>query len=114
MGVYSPKVTSPEALAAGIPLPYSGLTGSVAQALRPDPQFLNVTVGGAQIGNSTYHALQINAQAQFGDLTFLGNYTISKQLGNLFFGGAGGFGLNYFQQSRSEEFGKIDLLRHPL
>ena len=27
----------------------------------------------------------------------MGNYTISKQLGNVFFGGAGGFGQNYFQ-----------------
>jgi hypothetical protein len=73
-------INSAGAVAAGIPLPFPGFTGSVAQALRPYPQYLSVTNMGAQVGNSTYHAFQANVQKQVGDLTFLANFTTSKQL----------------------------------
>jgi hypothetical protein len=82
------SITSPAAQAAGIPLPYPGFKGSVAQALRPYPQYLGVTNKAAQIGNSTYHALQVNIQRQFGSLVFLSNFTLSKCLSNMWFGGA--------------------------
>lgn len=84
------NINSPEAQTSGIPLPYPGFNGSVAQALRPYPQYTAVTDLGAGIGNSTYHALQINVQRQFGSLTFLGNYTWSKLLTNLNPSGLGG------------------------
>jgi hypothetical protein len=54
----SRSVTSPEAVAAGIPLPYAGFTGSVAQALRPYPQYLDLSNRSNPSGSSTYHALQ--------------------------------------------------------
>jgi hypothetical protein len=91
------NITDPPAQAAGIPLPYPGFAGSVAQALLPYPQYLTVTNTGAQVGNSVYHALQINVQRQFGSLVFLANFTASKQLCNVFFGGATGFPLNNAQ-----------------
>lgn len=49
---------SPEAIAAGITSPYPGFTGSVAQALRPYPQYLDLLNRSNPSGSSTYHALQ--------------------------------------------------------
>jgi Carboxypeptidase regulatory-like domain len=49
---------SPEAIAAGIASPYPGFTGSVAQALRPYPQYLDLSNRSNPSGGSTYHALQ--------------------------------------------------------
>ena len=49
---------SPEAIAAGIQSPYPGFTGSVAQALRPYPQYLDLSNRSNPSGSSTYHALQ--------------------------------------------------------
>jgi hypothetical protein len=86
-------INSPAARAAGIPIPYAGFTGSVAQALKPYPQYLSVQPWGVQIGNSTYNALQVNAQKRFGQgLTFLAAYTLSKQLTNVDFPGYNGAG----------------------
>ena len=75
-------IDSAEAQAAGIPKPYPSYTGSVAQALRPFPQYQNIHVFGAQFGNATYHALQMNLQKRTGDLAFLIAYTASKQIAN--------------------------------
>lgn len=91
------SINSPAAQTAGIPLPYPGFTGSVAQALRPYPQYLGVTNMDAQVGTSTYHALQINAQRQFGSLVFLANFTASKQLCSVPMGGWTGFGFDNAQ-----------------
>ncbi|MDQ6760328.1 MAG: carboxypeptidase regulatory-like domain-containing protein, partial [Acidobacteriota bacterium] len=49
---------SPQAIAAGIVSPYPGFTGSVAQALRPYPQYLDLLNRSNPSGSSTYHALQ--------------------------------------------------------
>ena len=75
-------IDSQAAIDAGIPKPYPSYTGSVAQALRPFPQFQNIFVFGAQMGSSTYHALQMNLQKRTGDLSFLISHTISKQIAN--------------------------------
>lgn len=79
------NINSPQAVAAGIALPYPGFNGSVAQALLPYPQYLSVPVLLAQVGNSSYHALQINAQKRIGQgLSLLAAYTASKNLSNTF------------------------------
>ena len=85
-------ISSPAAQAAGIPLPYQGFSGSVAQGLRPFPQYTGIGVYGAQFGSSTYHSLQTNFQKRSGDWTFLVAYTISKQISNNNFPGFIGFG----------------------
>ena len=74
------SVTSSQAQAAGIAVPYPGFTGNVAQALKPYPQYATVTDLEPQIGNSSYNSLQVNVQRHFGTLTFLGNFTASKYL----------------------------------
>ena len=75
------SVSSPAAVAAGIRLPYPGFSGSVAQALRPFPQFQGINEVNAPIGNSTYHAVQFKVQQQLTNgFSFLVGYTISKTL----------------------------------
>ncbi len=60
--------------------PYSGFTGSVAQALTPYPQYLGITESSPS-GWSTYNSLQLTAQKHYGNgLSFLMAYTASKML----------------------------------
>jgi hypothetical protein len=72
---------SPEAVAANIRLPYPSFTGTVAQALRPYPQFANVLERSMPNGNSTYHALQTKIEKRFSSgFSVLAAYTWSKTL----------------------------------
>lgn len=84
------NITSPAAASAGIGLPYANFRGSVAQALRPYPQYLNVPNRSNPNGNSTYHALQMKLERRFaGGLTLLGSYTFSRNIsdGDIMAGG---------------------------
>jgi hypothetical protein len=84
------NITSPTAAAAGIVAPYAGFTGSVAQALRPYPQYLNIIELANPNGNSTYHALQTKLTRRLSNgMTLLVSYTWSKSLsdGNVMAGG---------------------------
>jgi hypothetical protein len=66
---------------SGITLPYAGFSGSVAQALRPFPQFQSITTSSDPIGNATYNALQIRVQQRLQHgLSYLITYTDSKNL----------------------------------
>jgi hypothetical protein len=76
------NITSPEARAANIPLPYPGFTGTVAQALRPYPQYLDLTATSSKAGSSKYHAMMLRLQKRFsGGLVVDGHYTWSKAMG---------------------------------
>jgi hypothetical protein len=78
----SQSVTSSAAVAAGIKIPYPGFTGTVAQALRPYPQYLTLTAQGAKVGFNTYHAGQVVYHQRIGNgLTFYGGFTWSKDIG---------------------------------
>jgi hypothetical protein len=85
------NVTSPLAVAAGIPIPYANFTDptvqtiqTVAQALRPFPQYQTLATagsGGDKSGHSSYHALVIKTTKRFSNgLTFQWNYVFSKVL----------------------------------
>jgi hypothetical protein len=83
-GLLTPSVYSPAAQAAGIPVPYAGFQGSVAQALRPYPQYQGINGISSPIGNSTYHAAQVKFQKRYSSgLTFLVGYTLAKTLTDL-------------------------------
>jgi hypothetical protein len=83
-------ISSAAAQAAGIPLPYPGFRGSVAQALRPYPQFTNIPQANAMASSGLYHSLQLNLQKRFSQgLHFLVAYTISK---NIVSDGRSGYG----------------------
>ncbi|MPY91228.1 MAG: hypothetical protein GEU99_25370 [Luteitalea sp.] len=75
-------IDSAAARAAGIPIPYRGFTGSVSQALRPYPQYLNVTEQEAKAGESVYHGLTVRLRKRYSQgLTVDGHYTWSKSTG---------------------------------
>jgi hypothetical protein len=74
-------INSPAAIAAGFTPPYPGFTGTVGQALRPYPQYTNVTYLNASTRFIEYHAMILQLQKRFGHgLSFLMAYTVSKQL----------------------------------
>lgn len=85
---------SAEAIAAGITSPYPGFTGSVAQALRPYPQYNNLLNRADPNGSSTYHSLQtqLTVRAAKG-FDVLASYTWAKTISDsdvLAGGGQGG------------------------
>jgi len=98
------SISSPAAAAAGIPLPYPGFTGTVAQALRPYPQYLTLTSFLAKPGKSTYGALELHLRQRFSKgLSFDLNYTWSKNLGyadtvNIAYGGVNNLLANAYNQ----------------
>jgi hypothetical protein len=76
------QVTSPVAQQAGIALPYASFRGSVAQALRPYPQFLTVTEQAAKAGRTFYNGGSVLLRKRFSQgLQFEANYTWSRNLG---------------------------------
>jgi hypothetical protein len=74
------------AIAAGVTLPFPTFTGSIAQILRPFPQYGNFdqednSFSPDRTGNSTYHAMQLSLDKRFASgLSFLVSYTVSKNL----------------------------------
>lgn len=85
------SITSAAAVAAGIPIPYANFTNpavqqnmSVAQALRPYPQYLTVDTsqsGGDKSGHSNYQALVLKLNRRLSNgLTAQLSYTFSKLL----------------------------------
>jgi hypothetical protein len=77
------QVTSPAAVAAGIPIPYPGFKGTVLQALRPYPQYSTIENIQSMNKDTYWHAAIFSAQQRFHNgLSLLVNYTISKMLTN--------------------------------
>lgn len=80
-------VTSPAAVNANIRLPYASYptNRSVAQSLRPYPQFLDVLSRNSGQGQTWYDSFQAKMERRFGNLVLLANYTWSKSLANAHF-----------------------------
>jgi len=87
------QITSATAVAAGITPPYANFTNpavqtnrSVAQALRPFPQYatINTTAsGGDKTGRSMYHAGVLKLTQRWSDgFAFQGSYTYSRLMTN--------------------------------
>ncbi|MGA3026874.1 MAG: carboxypeptidase-like regulatory domain-containing protein [Bryobacteraceae bacterium] len=81
----SDSVTSPQAAAAGIKLPYASFPTnfSVAQALVPYPQYFGFNTDGQleNLGQSTFNALEVSLQRRFhSGLNLMASYTWSKTL----------------------------------
>src|SRR5262249_42453988 len=76
-------VYSPAAKAAGIPIPYPGFVGNVAQALRPYPQYDRIPQGNAMASNASHNALELTVQKRTSNgLNFSLGYTLSKRFQN--------------------------------
>ena len=81
--ILSSQVNSAAAARFQNRLPYSGFptTSTVAQSLRPFPQFTNLTVTGSPLGKTWYDSFQMKATKRFSHgLDFTMNYTYSKEL----------------------------------
>ncbi len=69
--------------ANGFPAPYPGFTGTVAQALRPYPQYQSVPQFNGANGWSTYNSLQVNVNQRFsGGLQMTAGWVWSKLMNN--------------------------------
>ncbi len=83
-------------------LPYPSFSGSVAQGIRPFPQYDVITNLYPNFGNSTYHSLQVTARKRSTKgLSFIAAYTFSKSLANsdsALYYPTGGFGFYFFAQ----------------
>lgn len=72
----------PMSIAAGVKSPYPAFNGSIAQALRPYPQFAILDDMYQPTGSSNYQAIQVRLQKMYSNgLSFLVAYTLSKNIG---------------------------------
>lgn len=77
------NINSPAVVAAGYRAPYAGFNGTLAQALRPYPQFLDIPNHYGGQGRSWYDSLQVKFDKRFGNFQLYTNYTWSKTLSTL-------------------------------
>jgi hypothetical protein len=77
------SITSPAVIAAGFTKPYPSFTGTLSQALRPYPQFLNVFSRNTAQGKTWYDSVTLRVQRRFGNWQFSSSYVRSKSLGLL-------------------------------
>jgi len=74
------SITAPAVVAAGFSKPYPNFTGSLAQALRPFPQFLNVFSRNSGQGQTWYDSATAKVSRRIGNWQFLTSYVRSKSL----------------------------------
>lgn len=108
------NINSAAAQNAGIRRPFSAFAGSVAQALRPYPQYLNIVTGtqnGDKSGSSTYHALVLRVERRLaGGLTGQWNYTFSKVLtdSDTFFANVPNGAMDHYNRRLEKSIGAFD------
>ena len=79
------NVAAAAAIVPGVALPFPTFTGTIAQMLRPFPQYGSIADPYGNVGQVNYHALQASLQQRLSQgMTFNVNYTYSKALGNIF------------------------------
>ncbi len=81
--------TSPDAVAAGIKIPYPGWveqfggTGTVIQTLIPFPQYSDIYNTYETDGTAFYNGLQMQGEKRFsGGLSYLADLTLSRNIAN--------------------------------
>jgi hypothetical protein len=75
------NISSAAVAAAGFRAPYAGFNGTLAQALRPYPQFQDITYIDAPTGSSSYHGLLAKYDQRFSSgVALLATYTFSKNI----------------------------------
>ena len=81
------RIDDPAVVAAGFTKPYAAFPNNqtLAQALRPFPQYFNVFDRNSGDGQSWYDSLQVKGERRFGAWQMMASYTWSKSLGRLHF-----------------------------
>jgi len=111
------NIAAAQAVVPGFGLPFSNFQGTIAQALKPFPQYSGVTYYSGDLGNSTYNSLQLTFEHRFakGFTSQLG-YTFSKELDNSIGAatnlGAVGGNRNPFNGRLDKALGAIDRLAY--
>ena len=79
------NIAAAQAIVSGVSLPYPNFSGTIAQMLRPFPQYSGVTDVYGDVARSTYHSLQLTVEKRRSDdgLTVNFNYTFSRTEDNL-------------------------------
>ncbi|MGH9161762.1 MAG: carboxypeptidase regulatory-like domain-containing protein [Vicinamibacteraceae bacterium] len=73
------NVSTAREIVPDISLPYGDFSGTIAQMLRPFPQYSSVNDVYGNVARSNYHSLQVTLdQRQFHGLTLRVNYTLSR------------------------------------
>jgi len=73
-----------QALFPSFKIPFPNFTGTVAQALKPFPQYGSISNPWLDVANSNYNSLQISATQRLAHgLTFMFNYVYSKELDDI-------------------------------
>ncbi len=90
------RIDAPAVAAAGFSKPFASFPSNqtLAQALRPFPQYFDLYEINAGVGRSWYDSLQAKLERRFGDVQMMGAYTFSKTLG-----------LGHFRQIFNQAFG---------
>jgi len=105
LGTFGHHLPAPDAQSID-QVPTAKLGPGSAQALRPFPQFSNVSIIAADVGASNYHGVNFDAEKRYSNgLLFKANYTYSKFIDNVAarnelagFPGTGAF-TNYYNQA---------------
>jgi len=81
------RIDDPAVIAAGFTKPYASFPNNqtLAQALRPFPQYFNVFDRNSGDGQSWYDSLQVKGERRFGAWQMMAAYTWSKSIGRLHF-----------------------------
>ncbi len=78
------NINAADVVAAGFHAPYPGFNGTLAQALRPFPQYQTITSVDSPTGKAAYHGLLLKLERRFSnDLTLLAAYTFSKSISDV-------------------------------
>lgn len=92
------NISAARAIVPDVSLPYPTFQGTIAQMLRPFPQYAGVSDPYGNVGQSNYNALQLVVQKRFSSgLTFNVNYTFSKAINDV----NGGRTAYYWEQEKS-------------
>ena len=81
------RIDDPAVIAAGFTKPYAAFPNNqtLAQALRPFPQYFNVFDRNSGDGQTWYDSLQVKGERRFGAWQMMAAYTWSKSIGRLHF-----------------------------
>jgi hypothetical protein len=111
-------INSAAAVAAGIKPPYPSFVNqrlrTVNQALRPYPQYQNISTGpqnGDKSGHSSYHALIVKADRRLSQgLTFQWNYVLSKLMtdSDTYFANSATAAQDHYNRRTEKSIGQYD------